>query len=93
MIPVWAICYFRVVHCYQLPSVKAEGDCSGLCTPQIILHSLGFWGPNALQDTDNHPEKGGERKGHKESNRRCLISPGHLISDFSATSQDGLLNL
>ena len=87
MIPLQTICYLRIVHSCQLPSVKAEGDFSRPCTPQIILRSLGFCGPDA------HTKKGDEGEGHKESNKRCLISLGYLSSDFSATSQDGLLNL
>ena len=53
----------------------------------------GFCGPEGLQDTDNHVKKGDEGEGHKESNRRFLISPGYLISDFCVALQDDLLNL
>lgn len=83
MIPVQAICYLRIVSYCQLPSAKAVGDFSRLQPPQIILHSLGFCEPKALQDSDNHIKKGNEEKGHKESNEKCQISIGYLISDFS----------
>lgn len=89
MVPVQATCYLRTVRCCQLPSIKAVGDFSRLDPPQILLLSLGFCGPKTLQ---SHTEKGNEAKGQKESSRRWPASPGCLISDFSVTPQDGLLN-
>lgn len=65
MIPVQAICYLRIVSGCQLPSTKAVGDFSRLDPPQIILCSLGFYGPKALQD--NHIEKVNEEKDRRKA--------------------------
>lgn len=65
---------------------------TGTDPPSATLHPLGFWGLTVLQVTEDQTEKGDEEKKHKESNRRCPISPEEPYLDFSATPQDGLLN-
>lgn len=75
-----------------MPFVKEVGDLSRLDPPQITLLSLGFCGPKALQTQTTVLRKDMKKKDMKKATKG-LNSLEYLISDFSATSQDELLNL